>query len=78
MAKGKNQMPKFKVTKCVDAYAHFTTVVEADNADAAIAIAKIENDILLWNEEDLTYYDNASWDNIEPEELIDAQISGNC
>lgn len=33
-------MPKFKVTKCVDAYAHHFTIVEADTADQAVVFAK--------------------------------------
>ncbi|AZO48022.1 hypothetical protein [Mesorhizobium sp. M4B.F.Ca.ET.058.02.1.1] len=60
-------MPKFKVTKCVDAFQHFSIVVEAENAEAAVELAKEDDDILDWVDDGVTTYDDVDWENIEPE-----------
>ena len=50
-------MPKFIVTRKFDAYINYSTVVEAEDEDAAIEIAE-GNDDLKWSEPDYQQFDD--------------------
>ncbi|RUX60191.1 hypothetical protein [Mesorhizobium sp. M7A.F.Ca.CA.002.12.1.1] len=60
-------MPKFKVTKCQDAFQHYSTIVEAENAEDAIEVAKSDDGSLVWADDGVSVYDETDWDNIPPE-----------
>ena len=50
-------MPKFRITRRFDAYISYSTVVEAEDEDAALEIAE-ENDGLEWSEPDYQQFDD--------------------
>ena len=50
-------MPKFRITRRFDAYISYSTVVEAEDEDAALEIAE-ENDDLKWSEPDYQQFDD--------------------
>lgn len=65
-------MPKFRVTKCVDAFAHYSTIVEADDPEQAVVVAQANEHSLDWESDGVSEYDKVSWDNIDPEEIPQA------
>lgn len=67
-------MPKFVITKSVDAHVHYSTVVEAGSADLAKHFARKRENDLTWHDVGTTEYDDRDWDNIEPEEVDDAFV----
>ena len=50
-------MAKFRITSRFDAYISYSTVVEAEDEDAALEIAE-ENDDLKWSEPDYQQFDD--------------------
>lgn len=64
-------MPKFLVTKSVDAFINYSAVVEAANADEAREIAENDDDSLDWHETSTAEFDNVDFDNIPPEQVLD-------
>ena len=50
-------MPKFRITRRFDAYISYSTVVEAEDEDAALEIAE-QNDDLKWSEPDYQQFDD--------------------
>lgn len=64
-------MPKFVVTKCVDAYVNYVAIVEAENAAEAREIAEDEKDSLDWKEDGVTEFDETEFDNVAPEPVTD-------
>lgn len=66
-------MPKFVVTKCVDAYVHYEAEIMADNALDARSKSETLNGDLFWSRTGVTEYDHIDFDNIEPE-LVEEPI----
>lgn len=64
-------MPKYRVTKCVDAFVHFSAIVDAPDPDQAILLAQKLDESLDWVEEGVSVYDEVDWSNIEPELVED-------
>lgn len=63
-------MAKYKVTKLVDAYVHYTAVVELpEDATNEEIIQKAKDNQLDWQVEDTQEFDDTEWDLIEPEKL---------
>ena len=50
-------MARFRITRRFDAYISYSTVVEAEDEDAALEIAE-ENDDLKWSEPDYQQFDD--------------------
>lgn len=67
-------MPKFIVTKSVDAHANYSALVEADDATDAINVARDEEGALDWHPVCVNEYDDRVWGNIEPEEVADDYV----
>ena len=67
-------MARYKVTKLVDAYVHYTAVVELpeDATNEEIIQKAKDNQLNLdWQEEDTQEFDHTEWDMIGPEKLED-------
>lgn len=64
-------MPKFLVTKSVDAFVNYSAIVEAENASEARQKAEDEDRFLAWHETSVTDFDETDFDNIEPEAVAD-------
>lgn len=64
-------MPKFLVTKSVDAFINYGAIVEAVSAHEAREIAEDDDDLLDWYTVSTSEFDNVDFDNIEPEEVAD-------
>jgi hypothetical protein len=71
-------MPKFFITKSVDAHVH-STAVEAGTADLTRQFARDHEGELTRHDVGKSEYNERDWANIEPEEVYDAfsvQIPG--
>lgn len=64
-------MPKFLVTKCVDAVVNYGAIVEAATAKEADEFAQENNDSLSWSQTGVYELDGVDFDNIEPQEVAD-------
>lgn len=64
-------MPKFLVTKSVDAFANYTAIVEAGTVAEAREIAEEDDDLLDWKFSSVSECDHVDFDNIEPEPVSD-------
>lgn len=64
-------MPKFLVTKSVDAFVNYSAVVEAETADAAQEIAVTADPVLDWQQTSVAEFDHVDFDNIPPELVAD-------
>lgn len=61
-------MPKFIVTKSVDAFANYVAIVEAKNAAEARELAEDVDD---WKEDGVTEHGDTDYDNVAPERVAD-------
>jgi hypothetical protein len=59
-------VPKFLITKCVDAFVNYQAIVDAADAADARRIAE-EEDGINWRESGVSEFDETDYDNIEPE-----------
>lgn len=64
-------MPRFVVTKCVDAYVNYVGIVDAKSATAARLTAEEQDSLIDWKEDGVTEFDEVEWDNVSPEPVAD-------
>lgn len=68
-------MPKFRVTKCVDAYVNYEAIIEAKNEEEARILAKDNDGDHAWEQTGFSEYASVDYDNIPPEEVSDEELA---
>lgn len=63
-------MPKYEVTKLVDAYVPYTAIVNARDADEAIKVARLHEEDLTWEAQDAREFDDTEWPREEVEKVV--------